>query len=129
MPKQPKQKTTETRKIEKLLREHFPDHPPEFPPKAYRYNPASIRVRVVSERFSGKDLVERSELVYPILEKNLPEETWQDVTVILLLPPEEVEDSFMNREFEKPTPSPPLIAASVKWLQLPPRPLEYKSAR
>lgn len=105
MPKQAKQKTAETRKIEKLLRQHFPDHPPEFPPEAYRYNPASIRVRVVSERFSGKDLVERSEMVYPILEKNLPEETWQDITVILLLPPGEVEDSFMNREFEKPTPS------------------------
>lgn len=105
MSKNSKQKTAETRKIEKLMREHFPDHPPEFPPEAYRYNPASIRVRLVSDRFSGKDLVERSEMVYPLLQQNLPEETWQDITVVLLLPPEEVEESLMNREFEKPTPS------------------------
>lgn len=98
-------KTAETRKIEKLLGEHFPDHPTAYPPTAYRYNPASIRVRVVSDRFSGKDRVERSELVYPILEENLPEETWQDITLILLLAPEEVDRSLMNREFENPTPS------------------------
>ncbi len=105
MPKKSKQKNAQTREIEKLLRAHFSDYPPEYPPEAYRYNPASIRVRVVSDRFSGKNRVERSEMVYPILEKNLPEDTWQDITVILLLAPDEVEDSFMNREFEKPTPS------------------------
>lgn len=100
-----KQKNAETRSVEKLLREHFPDHPEGFPPTAYRYNPASIRVRVVSERFAGMDQVARSELVYPILERNLPEDTWQDITLILLLAPDELDDSLMNLEFEKPTPS------------------------
>ncbi len=98
-------KTAETKKIEKLLREHFPDHPPKYPPTAYRYNSASIRVRVVSKQFAGKDRVERSEMVYPILEKNLPEDTWQDITLILLLAPAEVKDSLINLEFENPTPS------------------------
>jgi stress-induced morphogen len=101
----PKRKPEEIRKIEKLLREHFPDHPADYAPEAYRYNSASIRVRVVSERFAGKNRVRRSEMVYPLLEQNLPEDTWQDITVILLLAPDEVDDSLMNLEFEKPTPS------------------------
>jgi stress-induced morphogen len=98
-------KTAETKKIEKLLLKHFPDHPPEFPPAAYRYNRASIRIRVVSPRFTEMDLVQRDEMVYPILKKNLPEETWQDISVILLLSPEEIETSPGNLEFEHPTPS------------------------
>lgn len=105
MAKNQKQKTAETKKIEALLRKHFPDYPDDFPPQSYRYNSASIRVRVVSSEFAGKDRVERSELVYPILEKNLPEETWQDITMILLLTPDEVDESLTNFEFEKPTPS------------------------
>jgi stress-induced morphogen len=100
-----KANTKETRKIEELLKTHFPDHPAEYPPAAYRYNSASIRVRVVSDRFAGKDRVERSQMVYPLLEKNLPENTWQDITLILLLTPDEVGESLMNFEFEKPTPS------------------------
>jgi len=59
----------------------------------------------VSQRFSGKDRVERWDMVIPILKENLPEDTWQDVTLILLLAPEELKDSLMNREFERPTPS------------------------
>src|SRR5437868_1464922 len=98
-------KTVETKRIEKLLLKHFPDHPEEYPPATYRYNPASIRVRVVSDRFERKDRVERSEMVYPILKENLPENTWQDITLILLMSPAEVEESSMNREFEHPSPS------------------------
>jgi hypothetical protein len=51
------------------------------------------------------DRVDRAELVYPILQKNLPEDTWQDITLVLLLTPEEIEDSLGNREFERPTPA------------------------
>jgi stress-induced morphogen len=97
-------KTAETKKIEKLLSEHFPDCPPEYPPQAYRYNSASIRLRVVSPRFSGLNRVEREKIVFPIL-RTLPEDTWLDITVALLLAPEDVAKSPMNREFESPTPS------------------------
>jgi stress-induced morphogen len=102
----PSKKTSETRKIENLLLQHFPDYPEGYPPSAYRYNPGSIRVRVVSNRFSGKELGERDDLVYPILKKNLPEGTWQDITIILLLAPEELKDSLANLEFEHPVLSP-----------------------
>lgn len=95
-------KTPETKEVEKLLRKHFPDHPEKYPPAAYRYNPASIRVRVVSPRFAGMNHVKRTDLVFPILEKNLPAETWDDVMLVVLVTPDEVKESHMNYRFEHP---------------------------
>jgi stress-induced morphogen len=100
----PKQRTRETKQIEKLLLEHFPDHPPEYPPTAYRYNPASLRVRVVSDRFKGKLRSEREEMVLPLIHQ-LPEDTQADIMILLLLAPDELESSLMNVEFEDPSPS------------------------
>lgn len=97
-------KTAETKRIEGLLRKHFPGHPADYPPAAYRYNPASIRVRVVDESFRGKSRPEREAMVLPLLQK-LSEDVRADVTVLLLLAPDEVERSMMNLEFEEPTPS------------------------
>jgi stress-induced morphogen len=94
--------TPETRKIEKLLRKHFPEHPRRYPPAAYRYNPAAIRVRIVSPVFAGVNGGKRTDLVFPILEKNLPAETWEDVTLVVLLTPEEVKESYQNFRFEHP---------------------------
>ena len=91
--------------IEDLLRAHFPDYPPQYPPRAYRLSPAAIRIRVVSPSFRGIDSLDRDDLVVPILKNNLAHETWLDVMNILLLTPEEVAESFANREFENPTNS------------------------
>jgi hypothetical protein len=77
---------------------------PEFPnTKAYRYNPASIRIRIIDKRFRGLNKVEREELVLPFLD-TLPEEILQDVMILLLLAPSETAKSLMNLEFENPTP-------------------------
>jgi stress-induced morphogen len=100
-----KKKGKEPAIIEKLLKEEFSDYPSAHPPEAYRYNIASIRIRVVSPRFEGKNESERYKMVAPLLKKNLSEDTWQDITILLLLTPDEVEDSLLNREFESPTPS------------------------
>lgn len=91
-------KTDETRRIESRLQGQFPRV------DAYRYNTASIRIRVIDERFAGKSNPQREILVEPSLAK-LPEETQADVTVLLLLAPDEVRDSLANIEFENPTPS------------------------
>src|SRR5438874_9375043 len=98
-------RTAETKRIEKLLLKHFPDHAPEYPPAAYRYNSASIRVRVISDRFVGMDRGQRADIVYPILKEYLPEDTWLDIMMILLLTPDEVGESSANFVFEHPTPS------------------------
>jgi acid stress-induced BolA-like protein IbaG/YrbA len=87
-----------TRLIEQLLGRDFPNT------TAYQYNPASIRVRVVDERFQGQSKVKRHDMVSPLL-KQLPEDVQIDITILLLLAPEETEHSMMNLEFERPTPS------------------------
>ncbi|HVS36651.1 MAG TPA: hypothetical protein VMS17_13910 [Gemmataceae bacterium] len=87
-----------------MLNSAFPKHPPDYPPAAYRYNSASIRVRVVDKAFRGKSLVDRDEMVAPVL-KQLPEETYSDIMILLLLAPEEVDEDPANFEFEHPAPS------------------------
>jgi hypothetical protein len=97
-------KTPETDRIEEVLGRHFTQHPPGYPPTAYRYNSASIRVRVVDESFRGKSRSEREKMALPVV-RTLPEETQEDVTILLLLAPEDLERSPMNLEFEAPSPS------------------------
>ncbi len=43
-------------------------------------------------------------MVAPLLEQ-LPEETYTDIMILLLLTPEEVDESLMNMDFENPAPS------------------------
>lgn len=93
-----KRKTAETEQIERLLEALFART------EAYRYNSASIRVRIVDERFNGRSIPEREAMVEPHLEK-LPKDTQADITMLLLLPPEETEESVLNVEFEHPSPS------------------------
>jgi hypothetical protein len=95
-------KTPETRKIEALFRTEFPQT------DAYRFNSASIRVRVIDDRFEEKSIAEREALVSPLLEK-LPKRTRDDVLLLLTLAPSEQRtfnnQTLMNIEFEQPLPS------------------------
>jgi len=91
-------KTAETRQVEGLLKPHFAEV------EAYRQNSASIRVRIIDSRFRGKSRTDREAMVLPLLEK-LPEATQGDITVLLLLAPEERSSSMMNVEFEDPVQS------------------------
>ena len=88
----------ETELVEATLRREYPRT------DVYRYNCASIRVRIVDERFQGLSLVDRHEHVLPLIH-SLPEETQLDITVLLLLAPDELQRSLLNFEFEAPTPS------------------------
>jgi hypothetical protein len=95
-------KTEETRKVESLLRERFPHT------DAYRFNSASIRVRVIDGRFEGMEIAEREAMVLPLLKK-LPKRTRDDILLLLTLAPSEQgtlnNQSLMNLEFEQPLPS------------------------
>ena len=95
-------RTDETRMVEKVLRKEFPAT------DAYRYNPASIRVRIIDPRFEGKATEQRDALVEPILAQ-LPEEIQGDIMNLITLSPSEAADSFgkilANMEFEEPTKS------------------------
>jgi hypothetical protein len=97
-------RTDESRRVEQILRQEFPKT------DAYRYNSASIRVRVIDPRFEGLPMEKRDALVEPLLEQ-LPEEIQADImNLITLSPGEETSKKFnrlslVNLEFEDPSPS------------------------
>lgn len=95
-------RTAETRGVEEELRKYFKSA------DAYRYNSASIRVRIVDPQFKGRSREQRDDLVEPVLEK-LPEETQADIMNLVLLYPGEERESFranmMNEDFEHPLES------------------------
>jgi len=86
---------------------------------AYRYNSASIRVRVIDSRFEGLPVEQRDSMVDPYLAK-LPEHIQADVMNLLTFAPSEIavpssnvkefmklhlHECFMNMEFDNPSPS------------------------
>ncbi len=95
-------KTEETRSIEDVFRTDFPRT------DAYRFNSASIRLRVIDDRFEGKSIAEREAMVLPLLKK-IPKKTRDDILLLLMLTPSEQRSSssqtLMNMEFEQPLPS------------------------
>jgi hypothetical protein len=102
--RKPKQIDDETKAIERQLRSEYGSAHPHAQIKVYRYNPGAIRIRVVDKAFDGKSIKEREADVWPILEK-LPESLQMEVSVCLLITPQEQATSLMNLEFEEPLPS------------------------
>lgn len=95
-------RTAETRMVEKSLRTEFPET------DAYRYNSASIRIRIVDPRFEGKSTEQRDAMVEPLLDQ-LPGTTQADIMNLITMTPDEAADSFgkflANAEFEEPSKS------------------------
>ena len=89
--------------LETLRREYGAAHS-KAKIEAYRYNPASIRIRIIDPDFKGMDRVQRDDLVSAILD-TLPEDVRAEITVLLLLTPQERKTSPMSQEFENPAPA------------------------
>ncbi len=94
---------TQVQQIRRALSEYEVDHP-NAQIEIRRQNPVSIRIRIIDPDFSGLDRVDREPAVWNVL-KSLPEEVFTDITMLLLLSPDEAECSLANREFEDPIPS------------------------
>lgn len=77
-------RTDETRRVEDVLRQGFAQV------DAYRYNTASIRIRIVDPVFRNLRRGDRVDLVEPALQ-GLPKETQRDIINIALRYPEEDE--------------------------------------
>src|SRR5438128_12515070 len=107
-PRWKEMQTDETRQVEELLKKEGGFQQVD----AYRYNSASIRVRVIDPRFKGKSFLQRVEMVESHLSA-LPERTQADVLNLLTFSPDEVPSPppprtrvfLLNEEFENPTPS------------------------
>jgi hypothetical protein len=96
-------RTPETRRIEDFLRAQGFEQV-----DAYRYNSASIRVRVIDSRFEGMSSPEREDLIFPIIDR-LPKRTREDILLLLIMAPSErrgrTRHLLVNLEFENPLPS------------------------
>ena len=95
-------KSDTSRQVEEHLGKHFERV------DAYRYNSASLRVRIVDPSFEGLSREERDDRVEKFLAE-LPAEIQADIINLVLLYPGEPEKSFraflFDQEFEHPTPS------------------------
>ena len=69
-----------------------------------RHNPVSIRLRIIDPDFQSLDRLEREPDIWQLLRK-LPEEVFVNITMLLLLTPEEAEHSLASQEFDHPIPS------------------------
>lgn len=93
-------RSDETREVESLLREHFEQV------DAYRYNSASIRLRVIDAQFEGMSRDKRDKLVEKHIAKQRPE-TQRDIVTLLTFAQDELRsesehltERMLNREFE-----------------------------
>ncbi len=68
-----------------------------------RRNSVSLRIRIIDPDFASIDRVDRETPIWRLLEE-LPDSVLSNITMLLLLTPEEAPDSFANREFEDPLP-------------------------
>ncbi len=98
-------RTSETRSVEDLLCHKFEKV------DAYRYNSASIRVRVIDPHFEGLSQEKRDAMVEPYLEQ-LPERTQADIMSLFTFAPSELQQTpssfrefLLNTEFDHPSPS------------------------
>jgi hypothetical protein len=95
-------RTDETRRLEELLGTHFEKV------EAYRFNSASIRVRIIDSQFEGKPIEEREDLVLPRVQK-LPKRIREDILMLLMIAPSELQtltrQMLVNLEFEDPRAS------------------------
>ncbi len=98
-------RTEESRGVEAALGGHFERV------DSYRYNSASIRVRVIDPRFEGMPRDERERMVEEQISR-LPEDTQRDIVTIFCFAPSELakvpktfREFMLNAEFEDPSPS------------------------
>ena len=98
--------TDETRHVEEVLRRAGFEKV-----DAYRYNSASIRVRVIDKRFEGRSHEDRDAMIEPHIE-DLPEQTQADIMMLFAFAPSELNETpktfrefLLNTEFEAPSPS------------------------
>jgi hypothetical protein len=87
----------------KALEAYERDHP-HADITLYRQNPVAVRIRIIDPDLAGLDKVQRHDRVWSYFDP-LPERTVSDITVLLLLTPDEVKKSFANVDFEDPVPS------------------------
>jgi hypothetical protein len=91
------------RQIANALGEYEKAHP-HAKIKVYRQNSVSVRIRVLNPEFAGRSRAQREKEVWAVL-NNLPEEAVAEISLLLLLTPDEAKNSFASFDFDHPIPS------------------------
>ena len=104
MPRKSRKGDPYVRQLERALAERYKPRHPRAKVTVYRYNSASIRVRVIDPDFAGRTIPEREDDLWEVLD-TLPEEVRSQVSMLLLLTPAESKTSMLSMEFDNPTPS------------------------
>lgn len=63
-----------------------------------------MRIRIIDPAFAGLSRAEREEEVWAALD-NLPDDAIAEISLLLLLTPDEAKKSFASYEFDHPIPS------------------------
>ena len=91
-------------RIQRVLTDHYlPEHP-EARVELYRYNPGSIRIRIIDQCFAGIPITQRTRGVWKMLSDHLTDDEFGEIHQLLLFAPGEEQKSIANMEFENPTP-------------------------
>jgi len=85
------------------FRKYQADHP-NSKIELYRQNAVSIRVRIIDPDFEEFSRFERHQTIWEYL-KGVPEDDQNDISMLLLLTPDEVPHSAGSLEFDEPAPS------------------------
>lgn len=97
------QDDSQIQRIKTQLTRDFKKKHPRAAIDVYKRDEYSIRIRIVDPVFAGKDIAERETEVWKVLEQ-LPEETFSNISMLVLLTPEETLKSPANAVFENPPP-------------------------
>jgi len=89
----------------KAVLDEYESRYPGATAELYRQNPASIRIKIVDDRFAGRPKGQRHDEVWDFLAARLNEDDMQDISVLLPLATSDLRSSLMNLEFEHPTDS------------------------
>ena len=92
------------RQIEQVLREGYGLSHPDALIDVRRQNSVAIRIRIIDDAFAGEDFAEREQQIWPLLER-LPDEVFEQITMVLLLTHDEKAQSMASMEFDHPVPS------------------------
>jgi hypothetical protein len=86
-----------------ILAEYEHAHP-QVQIEGRRHSPVSIRLRIIDPAFQGLNRLDREPEIWTLLHR-LPEDVLVNITMLLLLTPEEAEHSLASQEFDSPIPS------------------------
>lgn len=91
-------------KLKSILDEYEQAYP-GLKAEVYRYNPASIRIRVVGDLYAGMPKSSRHDHAYDFISQRSESDLLDEISMLLLLPESEKKNNFTSHEFDDPSKS------------------------